>query len=211
MSKFIDKYPLNANIEIDYLNKKVDFSYNGDYKSFWERFRWVFMSMRTFCVLLFLVPLVVLGLVTSWYMDSLPFFSVWERTGMLGYLAGLCMICFYAIPFALAYLITDNYHLFHEIFPKLNAWMITKFRVKKRVLFDDITGKQAEIPFFSNIVIEYELTGDYAKYLSGVKIVGYPYKQLNIWGKWKKQQSAFKCVFEFIRVPKKGKLYVEYL
>ena len=86
MPKYLDKYPLNANITIDYEKQRVDFSYNGDKHSFFERFKWVFSSFFQMAYICLMIPMFTMCLCLQLYFEN--FMSVTRYTEAM--LVGIC-------------------------------------------------------------------------------------------------------------------------
>ena len=77
-------------------------------------------------------------------------------------------------------------------------------------------GKTFTIPLFKNVFVDYELEGDFSKYIQTVKILEHPFsyiskkerkktnpeKKSNVW--------LWKCEFKFSKKPLKGKLKIKW-
>ena len=63
-----------------------------------------------------------------------------------------------------------------------------------------LQGKKFIIPYFKNVMLEYEATDDYGEYLKNITIDNY----------FKEDAGKWFCIFEFTKKPIKGELKIQY-
>lgn len=78
-----------------------------------------------------------------------------------------------------------------------------------------LNNKRFEIPLFENIFLDYEMIGDFKKYIKKINIIEYNfnYKSKKFFFKTVKikQDHYWKCIFDFNKIPKKGYLKIKFL
>lgn len=103
--------------------------------------------------------------------------------------------------------------------PKLGYYTsVMTGRIKiKTFAKDDVVDKKAIIPYFSNVYLNYEASGDFEKYLNKVEILEIPFDYLRkniilFFMKEKREKNDFKyrAVFYFNKHPEKGKLETKF-
>jgi hypothetical protein len=98
-----------------------------------------------------------------------------------------------------------------RLFPKFQAWGTQK----KIMIFTpaNLDGLTAKVPYFDNIYLSYDATGEFSKYLSLVEVREYPFQYYKM-KKGKPAHTVNEWVwyanFTFSQKPKTGKLIVTF-
>ena len=210
MNKYADSLPINARITVDYTkpNNDVKFEYpveNKDVKNWVLSF--IFPSvliMWVFAVGFSYVSYFILTNISSIINIEIP-----ETTIILSellvslYLFSLMCIIIFGIPLLISFYIGFNYDKFKYWFPKFNAIMAHFLTPNHYHTFevDELKKPIFEIPLFKNVVLTYEVSGDFSKYLQRVEIREHDFQYKN-----EKTQWLWKAKFIFSEIPKSGKL-----
>ena len=109
-------------------------------------------------------------------------------------------------------------------FPKINAWISKVHSETKRITFHskDINRKKLIIPVFENVFLDYKCYGDFGKSLAKIEIFEYPFSYFYKTGKlfWfmpkgktekVKNDTLFRAVFHFNKIPKEGRMDVVFI
>ena len=208
MAIHTDSTPLNADIDIDFVKKKVSFSYPYDKTNPKTRISFIYLTVVQAFIILGIPIWFSAFLITSVISEMGKTFQIRVLTLIVFFL--FIVIFMWLIPYVISLYINKNYDKYILSFPKFNAWFFGLISLKRKLLFRNIEAKQVEIPFFKNIVLEYEATEDYAEYLTDIKIKSYKFKRV-VCNKIKPNYFIFKCIFLFKKVPKKGELFVKYI
>lgn len=181
---------LNNNVIVDYINKTVDFrAAKGD--STFKSIRMSFINSIMISFLTFtLIPIIpmVLFKIAGYELTILPvqygliYFCIVLGTGTLYF----------------------NKRFLKNSFPLFNYGMMaigTAFHKKKRTLNPEcIINNAYVLPEFSNVIIEYETTGDFSKYLERVEITQ----------KYTNSPYKFQAAFIFSKPIKEGEMNICY-
>jgi len=187
--------PYNNRIIVDYEKKTIKFIPIGK-KGIRKYYMLFLLQIFMFYILVFLYPLIILHSIMSIFLKiELNALLVWD----------FMMITTGSMTFSLYYF---NKEWRKKTFPELNYKLIKfckllMFKKEKKHIIEPkaIHNKTVIIPEFSNVMLHYETTGDFSKYLKKVKIMNV--FKANPW-KWN-------CCFEFGKTPKKGMMSVKYI
>jgi len=208
MVVYSDNAPLNADIEVDFQKKKVDFSYPYNSKNQNTRTKFIFLVLfQAFLVLGFPIWLALFAVFNT-VAEIAP--TTYIKLLITILLIVIYTFTWFVIPYLASIYINKNYDKYSKKFPAFSAWFFGLIKAKEKIIFRNIKTKSVEIPFFSNISLYYEAIGDYSRELSKIKINALPYEKIK-WGKIVPNYFKFKCVFKFKKVPKTGYLIVKYI
>lgn len=215
--EYSDYLPLNARVTVDYRKKKVNFEYPNKDERFIHRYLGILSTiLPTWFVLLWrmiiepigisLFIIVILDVVN--YLDlNLIIKQTIQILEPYNYLIGTLFWIVLATPFIFSAIMTLNYPKFSNKFPAWSAKLHEKDMIKTRVT--ELKSKTYELPYFKNVVLNYEAKGEFSKYLDRIEIRELPFKIL----KKKKgkeelvnQDYLWKAKFFFSKIPKKGEL-----
>lgn len=210
MDKYADSLPINARITVDYTkpNNDVKFEYpveNRDVR------KWVltFIFPSILLVWIFVVGCGSVGhqIIINWdtiFHPSIPetTFVLFQLLIFLAAVALMCIIVFLP-PLLISFYIGYNYDKFKYGFPKFQAFM-ARFMSSSHFhtfVVDELKKPVFEIPLFKNIVLSYEASGEFSKYLERVEIREHDFRY-----KGEKTQWLWKAKFVFSEIPKSGML-----
>ena len=210
MDKYADSLPINARITVDYTkpNNGVKFEYpveNRDVR------KWVltFIFPSIFLVWVFICMLSWIGYNILTNLDALSGVELPETTFILSeflvalFHSFLLFVLAVAPPLILSFYIGYNYGKFKLIFPKFQA-AVSRFLLSNHFhtfVVDKLKEPVFEIPLFKNVVLTYEASGDFTKYLQKVEIREHDFEY-----KGEKTQWLWHAKFIFSEVPKSGML-----
>ena len=197
--------PSNANIFIDYKNKKNPVSFDYPQKS--SAFKMVLYAMFNFSFY-YIYPLLLLFLFLN-----IPLFIFFKKdTSILALLFFFSYFFLLIISFPISYFLSKN-ERFLKFMPEFNKHIRTFFFNYNFIRKTKLTSKEFEIPLFNNVFLDYKLRGDFKKYITNVEIIAldYQYRSKIFFFKIKdKNVDYFKARFVFSKVPKKGFMEVKY-
>jgi len=210
MDKYADSLPINARITVDYTkpNNDVKFEYpveNRNIRNWVLSFifpviflAWVFVAGFSF------IGYNILANLDKVFNVELPetAFILSELLVVLGQMFLMLGVVFLP-PLLISFYIGYNYDKFKYIFPKFNAFMARFFGSSHFHTFvvDELEEPVFEIPLFKNVLLTYEASGDFSKYLQRVEI-----REHDFYYKYEKTQWLWKAKFVFSEVPKSGML-----
>lgn len=210
MDKYADSLPINARITIDYTkpNNDVKFEYpvnDGNIKKWVLSFIFpsIFLVWVFICIFIYMGYSVVTNLGTI-YSVEIPETTVILLELLLSLSAfALALIVAFAPPILLSFYIGYNYSKFKFWFPKFQAGVFHFLNANHFHTFvvDELKEPIFEIPLFKNVILTYEASGDFSKYLQKVEIREHDFQY-----KDEKTQWLWKAKFIFSEVPKSGKL-----
>jgi len=234
MRTYHDTLPLNARIRVNYGDGSVSFEYPDKNAGFMRKFLFVlgpvvlyFTAAHVIVLSILLLigaaaqaleflstnqPIIPETLITQSYSEisNYPQFIL----DVLRFAAGF-LIYFIGNPMLIAFVITKNYSHFSTTFPKLMALAVSPLMVRTRI--SGINSTTFELPLFHNIVLDYELNGDYAEHIKSVEVTEYPFKWLEKPFPWifqkeveKTNDSMWKAVFMFREIPKEGDMLLRF-
>lgn len=208
MVVYTDNAPLNADIDVDFQKKKVNFSYPYNSKN---------QKIRVYFIYLVVVQATLVLGFPIWMIMLLgsSLVSTFAPTQYIRVLVTLFLIISYTlmwfiVPYLVAIYINKNYGKYSKKFPAFSAWFFGLISKKETIIFRNIKSKSVEIPFFRNILLEYDARGNYGSELLKIEIKALPFERI----KRKKiipNYFKFKCIFKFKKVPKTGYLIVKYI
>lgn len=197
MKQYVDQSPLNASIIVDYESDQVKFDYpiKGKRQSVWMIANSLIVPY-TFIYILVLLIMVGAG--------QAEFISTEIKT---------ISVLLWSLSYLLAVLLVYyRYSFFSTVFPKWNAWMLTRFPGRRKFIrVNDLKFNVYEVSVFKNVYLNYEAFEDYSKQLIRVEVLPHPFKYLDDKGKEHAHDSFWLARFYFKAVPVKGELRIEYL
>ena len=217
MDKYADSLPINARITVDYTkpNNDVKFEYpveNEDVRKWVLTFifpvvfiAWVFIVL--FSVVIWFVGHLAFLILTN--LDKVYSVELPETAFVLSELLtalsqfGLACVTAFAPPLLISFYIGYKYDKFKYWFPKFNAFMARFLSSNHFHTFtvDQLKEPIFEIPLFKNVVLTYEASGDFSKYLQRVEIREHDFQY-----KGEKTQWLWQAKFIFSEIPKSGAL-----
>ena len=212
MNKYADNLPVNARITVDYTkpNNPVKFEYPLKHQNIKKWIlKFIFPSIiLVWCYVLFVVLLGIAGYEILTSLDSLgkipntPEISVVLSELLKGLIIASSALLGILLPSLLiSFYIGYNYEKFKYWFPKFQAFMAHSNRNFHTFLVDELKEPLFEIPLFRNVMLTYEVSGDFSKYLQRVEIREHDFQY-----KGEKTQWLWKAKFIFSEIPKKGML-----
>lgn len=209
MNKYADNLPVNARITVDYTkpNNPVKFEYPVKERNVkkWV-LSFIFPSiLLVWCYVLFVVLLGIAGyevLINSDKISHTPELSViLSELFKAVIIACLFLLGILLLPLLISFYIGYNYEKFKYWFPKFQAFMAHSNKNFHTFLVDELKEPIFEIPLFKNVMLTYEASGDFSKYLQKVEI-----KEHDFYYRSEKTQWLWKAKFVFSEIPKKGML-----
>jgi len=218
MTEYADRFPMNARVSVDYKTGRVSFGYLGNKKKWvsWTvdfiypsvLFIWIFANLGIYLGVLLIrtlqTPLLSDGGAVNWGEMYLQAVII---AVFIGY--------FFGIPMFVSLVIGRYYHKFMKIWPRLQARIARlSGQSKYRAIVTKLDKTIYEIPMFKNVLLDYKAEGDFAKQLKKIEIVEHPFKIIRKEkGKEveKPNQSLWKAIFKFTKIPKDGKLVVNFI
>lgn len=207
-----DIWPLNARVEIEYgRERKVKFGYPVKVK---KRLALAGYTLSPILVVWAVVSVIVFAFLIA---ASATAGVVWSWEGESWQFAALAVF-WLAVPFLMSIYVALDYKRFSVVFPKLNYY-VSKYLGGRPVLTATIHGSEMrrrvfEVPMFKNIFLDYRAVGEFAKCLKKVVIREHDFKFVEkARGKriLKPQNALWKATFVFRKVPKSGRLDVDFL
>lgn len=206
MKKYQLENPNNCRVKIEF-NKKnnpVTFEYVGTDSAFnlcfrfWRRF----MFFNGLLIFVFIFG-IIMGILWEHRQD--PKYAILWFVMLLLY-----WIIAYGIPGVLA-LIFSNTRLIKTM-PYL--WNLGRTKFYADFKPEDIKDNKIEIPLYSNVFLQYEMSEDFSKYIDKIDIVEHPFNIIVRKG-WKKRELKrneflWKATFYFNGKIKKGLLKTEF-
>lgn len=192
----------NNKVIVDYDKKTVDFTPVMDGKP--SKYYFILLSN----LIIFMIYVGIYSAIIFMYIKIIFFeFNIYDsyyliKGLMINYLISICFI----IPFSLLIFNMKNRY---KYYPKI-GYNIAKFcrllffqkpQKKKVINKDCIIDNKFFIPYFYNIMLKYELYGDFKDNLKSVKIINFYVDDGKDWF----------CQFEFYRPIQNGKMVVKYL
>ena len=209
MTTYTDYKPLNARVDVDFVKKKVHFGYpKGSDKIKYIK-RMIKATVYGYSSIIWLALFVCYIIIVESNIsdDILTIF-------LLSSYYAISVLIFYFIDKFIINHIFINYPKYSKSFPKWNYALISLFKRPKVVLIRNIKSKTFEIPYFSNIIVEYKAKGDYAKYLKHIHVREYEFEEIK--KKYKKyiiepNMYEWKIIFTLKKVPKNGYMIIKYM
>ena len=210
MDKYADSLPINARITVDYtkLNNNVEFEYPIENRNFKK---WVlkFIFPSIFLVWIFIAGFSWISYLILTNINNIVNIEIPETAVILSELLlslslfSLACIVVFGIPLLISFYIGYNYDEFKYWFPKFNAFMARFLNPNHYHTFmvDELKEPIFEIPLFKNVILTYEASGDFSKYLQRIEIREHDFQY-----KGEKTQWLWKAKFIFSEIPKSGKL-----
>jgi hypothetical protein len=202
MPRFIGDTHRNSKVYVDYVKDTVVFEPVGKAKLFWNWIIFILALFATGALPLYsflLTGIVYIGIISGGVGNSIVF---GEALDYYFYKGAYAMLIIWVMPLlmSLPYLYKPwrkNY------FPAFMAMLdILEHKTKKAVCNPEaIIDNKYIIPFFANVMLKYELWGDFSRQIESVKIE-------NLF-----MDDAYKwmVVFRFKNKPLDGKLSVHYI
>lgn len=139
--------------------------------------------------------------------DKIETFSLNFKHNLLSY--QMLILLFIAItPLFIYFLFKKKWDM---LFPKYQAFLSRKkiaiFK-SQDVIFKDALGYYCEIPVFSNIILDYNATEDFSKYLNLFEIQEHKFEYMAKRKKHKINEWLWYARFYFTKKPEKGELKV---
>lgn len=212
MDKFADSLPINARITVDYTkpNNNVKFEYPVNDRNI-KKWVLTFIFPVICLVWMFVVGVIYIIYAILTNINNINIIEISEpeiavivsELWVSLYLVFLMCIFVFGIPLIISFYIGYNYDKFKYWFPKFQAFMYRFLNANHFHTFivDDLKEPIFEIPLFKNVILTYEATDDFSKYLQRVEIREYDFQY-----KGEKTQWLWKAKFIFSEVPKSGKL-----
>ncbi|MEK6879886.1 MAG: hypothetical protein AABY22_09780 [Nanoarchaeota archaeon] len=203
---------LNPSFARIFINKKdkknpVTISYPAKREAFealsamW--FNIIFSYRKTLLALSFVLMLII----TSLIYYGLYIFAIGLSLGM--------MIVFWLSPLILVFITLHNKKLYMKMPDIYAEAMIRKENEYMYVKRTKLDKKTFEIPIFDNIFLDYKMKGEFKNYFKTVSIEEHDLYYATFDKKHKRkgiiQTDYWKCIFTFIRIPKKGYMEVRFL
>ena len=210
MDKYADALPVNARITVDYTkpNNPVTFEYPLEDRNIRK---WV-LSFIFPAVLIVWVLIAGVGFIGYIVLTNLDIIlnpeipeTAFALSEFLIELLQLALVFFvvFVPPLLISYYIGYNHDKFKYWFPKFQAFVARLSSSKHFHTFVVVKLKEPvfEIPLFKNILLSYEASGDFSKYLQRVEI-----REHDFYYKGEKTQWLWKAKFIFSEIPKSGML-----
>ena len=218
MDKYADSLPINARITVDYTkpnNADVKFEYPLKERNIrkWALtfifpvvlITWVFIVC--FGVLIGFVGYAVYIILTN--LDKIFSAELPETAFLLSELLvalsqfTLACVAAFAPPLLISFYIGYHYDKFKYWFPKFQAFVVRFLPSSHFHTFvvDELKEPVFEIPLFKNVVLTYEASDDFSKYLQRVEIREHDFQY-----KGEKTQWLWRAKFVFSEIPKSGML-----
>lgn len=212
--KKVGTSPLNARIMVDYDKKDIKFSYPGGSGSVLARLS-IISSFASGLALIFAVVIFFsLNII-----NSIPeIIQIFNHPNPVDGVNGVLMVYRIFGLFAgslvastiISYIIAWKYEYFASTFPKLQYFVYSKIYGVKEIHIKKIDSDEFILPTLKNIVLDYELKGDFADKIKYVNIVDYPY-DLYLNGILHKNLRMWKAVFKFKKRPVNGSMVLRFI
>ena len=217
MERYSDRVPLNARITINYdlAKPKVTFDYPVE-KS---RNKWIasFICPVVFVFYNFFIffPSYLIYTIIQEVRNGCPNLSYatgtpieWSEVLLSLYSATKIFFTFFflcfVIPIIASYVIGYNYEHFKIVFPKFQFFVSLLLGGKKKCHtfnVESLTEPVFEIPLFKNVVLSYELEGEFAGKINRVEIREHDFQYGG-----EKEQWLWRATFYFNGIPRSGHL-----
>jgi len=204
MVDYKDNFPLNARVDINYNTKKVRFSYPVK-PTFARIFKFVYAPMKILSLYLSLLMTTIIAvmLIKRHFPDVNNIF----RQRLIFAVAGYYFSVLWLIPIILTLIVIGLYKIFNGAFPKYNSAI--SGTPKKIVRVTKLNSKKFELPFFKNILLDYEAYGDFDDYLERIEIKEHEFNKL-VNNREVPNEFVWRAIFHFTSIPKKGVLIIKY-
>jgi len=212
MNKYADNLPINARITVDYTkpNNDVKFEYPVENRDV-RKWALSFIFPVVLIVWGFIVGFSFIGYLVLTNLDNFSSVQTPETettlilAELLTAVSQFALLCFVAFvpPLLISFYIGYNCDKFKYWFPKFQAFMF-RFLASNHFhtfVVDELKEPIFEIPLFRNVMLTYEASGDFSKYLQRVEIREHDFQY-----KGEKTQWLWKAKFVFSEVPKSGML-----
>ena len=210
MDKYADSLPINARITVDYTkpNNPVTFEYPLEDRNIKK---WVlsFIFPAVLIAWSLIVGFVFIGGIILANLDEVSNIGIPQTTFILQdilielFRLALILFVVFVPPLLTSFYIGHNYDKFKYWFPKFQAFMARSTSSKHFHTFvvDKLKEPVFEIPLFKNVLLSYEASGDFSKYLQIVEI-----REHDFYYRGEKTQWLWKAQFVFSAIPKSGRL-----
>ena len=210
MDKYADSLPINARITVDYTkqNNPVKFEYPVKEKNI-KKWALSFIFPSVLFAWFFIVGVGFAGYIVLSNLASLSEVELPETafiiSEVLVALLALSLACIatFLPPLLISFYIGYNYDKFKHTFPKFQAFMARFLSSSHFHTFvvEKLKEPVFEIPLFKNVVLTYEASGDFSKYLQRVEIREHDFQY-----EGEKTQWLWHAKFVFSEIPKSGML-----
>jgi hypothetical protein len=212
-------FPANAEVIVDYSKPKgemVTFNFvrkDGYWNHVFTDGMMTFFKFQMILLFYFLVPF--LFILSALFNDLYSFINHIQTSIFLQSLV-VAFVCF---PYIFNIFFAIDKKRYCDFYPKFNYYLSWFFSGKSKLRFtpSSVNNKAVIIPFFSNVYLKYDSSGDMGKHLSKIEIKSHRYIwEKNSIGKKKdisdyKNSFRFYAIFHFSRRPKDGFLEVEFI
>lgn len=213
-AKYCDRFPCNARVHIDFVKGKVDFDYpGGKTPTFKDKVRfmgttWIYLIHSA----IFYLSILFITVLTAWrigaYLLGYYFPLPIEDAVLYAYGMLIILTIIVYLPFVMAFISALCYGWMKSWFPKFNVKFLNLF--SSHTYFyktvKSLDKPYFEIPLFKNMILDYDVEGDFAKYLKSIDIREHDFVMKD----FEPNKYLFKAVFKFKRTPKKGKLFIKF-
>lgn len=206
MDKYADSLPINARITVDYTkpNNPVTFEYPLEERNIKK---WVlsFIFPAVLVVWAFIVGISFVGYILLTNLDNFANIEISgpDLTLLLIAMFRIILVSSFVFipPLLISFYIGYNYDKFKYWFPKFQAFMsnATSSTPFHTFMVEELKTPVFEIPLFKNVILSYEASGEFSKYLQRVEI-----REHDFYYEGEKTQWLWKAKFVFSGVPKSG-------
>jgi len=204
--KFQERIPSNARIYINHEKDIVRFKYPNKEKPFW-------ICFKSFLSLWLLFNTIILLVNSTWIIPLIFTSGSWDGIIIDPLSIALLFHAFF-IPVTLSLLFVNNEKLL-KLMPKINKLSaLFPFREYYYKKITKLNSKTFKIPSFSNVFLNYNAEGDFAKFLKEVEIKEYDFEVIKkgiLKKKKKKNDMDWYAVFRFSRIPKSGNFEIRWI
>jgi hypothetical protein len=206
--------PLNSRIMVDYEKKDIKFSYPGGPGSLKTR-----MGIIGGMIFLPIAALFLSGFFISAVLHSMPeIIYAYNHPnhadaveGILGFVKIFGVIAVAtATTLFISYIVSTKYKYFASTFPKLQFKIYSVVSGVKEIRIKKLDSDEFILPTFSNVVLDYELKGDFADKIKYVNVIDYPYK-LYYKGECHNILKMWKAIFKFKERPVNGSMVLRFI
>jgi hypothetical protein len=195
---FKDSVPFNARITVDYVSGSVKFDYPNKDMSNWRKYYIITSCLYSPMFLIGVVPTIALLLIILTFIRFFIYPSLNLPTTFLYVLLS---------PFIMSLVIINDYNKYSATLPKLPA-LVKKLSGDYYVAdISTMNGTILEIPSFRNILLDYEASGDFSRFLDKVEIREHPVRVVR-GGRSKVNDVWWKAVFTFSQQPMNGSIKI---
>lgn len=210
MNKYVDALPINSRITVDYTkpNDPVKFEYPiGEDSIKKQMLSFIFFPILLLWMIVLVIVMVSYGILINLdiFINTITTETSFTLSELLNVLYQYVLLCFvvFVPPLLISLYIMYNYNRFKYWFPKLQVF-ITHFLSPSTLhtfTVNELKSPVYEIPLFRNVILTYEASGDFSKYLQRVEI-----KEHNFCYNGEKTQWLWKAKFIFSDIPMSGML-----